>query len=74
MERQKKAYKAGWLTTPNAYKKTEVEEIGTTTPKKITKVMHVKNIAIWKICQKFKIDDLNFSVLLLVIFHIILLA
>lgn len=37
MERQKKAYKAGWLTTPNAYKKTEVEEIGTTTPKKITK-------------------------------------
>ncbi|KAH9520266.1 hypothetical protein Btru_060393 [Bulinus truncatus] len=37
MERQKKAYKAGWLTTPNAYKKTEVEEIGTITPKKITK-------------------------------------
>lgn len=37
MERQKKAYKAGWLTTPNSYKKTEVEEIGTNTPKKITK-------------------------------------
>ena len=38
MERHKKAFKAGWLTTPNAYKKHEVEEIGTTTPKKITKV------------------------------------
>jgi len=37
MERQKKAYKAGWLTTPNTYKKKEVEEIGTNTPKKITK-------------------------------------
>lgn len=37
MERHKKAFKAGWLTTPNAYKKHEVEEIGTTTPKKITK-------------------------------------
>jgi len=37
MERQKKAYKQGWLTTPNSYKKNEVEEIGTTTPKKITK-------------------------------------
>uniref|UniRef100_A0A0B7BGN0 Class II aldolase/adducin N-terminal domain-containing protein n=1 Tax=Arion vulgaris TaxID=1028688 RepID=A0A0B7BGN0_9EUPU len=37
MERQKKAYKAGWLTTPNAYKKKEVEEIGTSTPKRITK-------------------------------------
>lgn len=38
MERHKKAYKAGWLTSPNTYKKTEVDEIGTTTPKKITKV------------------------------------
>ncbi|KAL8594119.1 hypothetical protein ACOMHN_000830 [Nucella lapillus] len=37
MERQKQAYKAGWLTSPNAYKKQEIEEIGTTTPKKITK-------------------------------------
>ncbi|BFY97952.1 hypothetical protein BsWGS_00994 [Bradybaena similaris] len=37
MERHKKAYKAGWLTSPNTYKKTEVDEIGTTTPKKITK-------------------------------------
>ncbi|KAK7109301.1 hypothetical protein V1264_013365 [Littorina saxatilis] len=37
MERQKQAYKAGWLTSPNTYKKTEIEEIGTTTPKKITK-------------------------------------
>ncbi|RUS72569.1 hypothetical protein EGW08_019674, partial [Elysia chlorotica] len=37
MERHKKAFKAGWLTTPNTYKKHEVEEIGTTTPKKITK-------------------------------------
>ncbi|XP_035824176.1 nervous system adducin isoform X6 [Aplysia californica] len=37
MERQKKAHKTNWLTTPNTYKKTEVEEIGTTTPKKITK-------------------------------------
>merc|ERR1712154_382783 len=37
MDRQKKAYKQGWLTTPNSYKKKEVEEIGTTTPKKITK-------------------------------------
>uniref|UniRef100_A0A0B7BJK4 Class II aldolase/adducin N-terminal domain-containing protein n=1 Tax=Arion vulgaris TaxID=1028688 RepID=A0A0B7BJK4_9EUPU len=36
-ERQKNAFKAGWLTTPNAYKKTEIDEIGTTTPKKITK-------------------------------------
>lgn len=38
MERQKQAYKAGWLTSPNSYKKEEIEEIGTTTPKKITKV------------------------------------
>lgn len=38
MERQKAAFRAGWLTTPNSYKKTELEEIGTTTPKKITKV------------------------------------
>ncbi|XP_076435277.1 uncharacterized protein LOC143275160 isoform X2 [Babylonia areolata] len=37
MERQKQAYKAGWLTSPNVYKKEEIEEIGTTTPKKITK-------------------------------------
>lgn len=38
LERQKQAYKAGWLTSPNTYKKEEIEEIGTTTPKKITKV------------------------------------
>lgn len=38
LERQKQAYKAGWLTSPNTYKKQEIEEIGTTTPKKITKV------------------------------------
>jgi len=37
MDRQKKAYKQGWLTTPNSYKKNELEEIGTNTPKKITK-------------------------------------
>ncbi|XP_076460778.1 protein hu-li tai shao-like isoform X3 [Babylonia areolata] len=37
LERQKQAYKAGWLTSPNTYKKQEIEEIGTTTPKKITK-------------------------------------
>ncbi|BFZ01094.1 hypothetical protein BsWGS_04138 [Bradybaena similaris] len=36
-ERQKNAFKAGWMTSPNAYKKTEIEEIGTVTPKKITK-------------------------------------
>ena len=38
MERQKQAFKAGWLTSPNTYKKQEIEEIGTSTPKKITKV------------------------------------
>ena len=38
MERQKQLYKAGWLTSPNTYTRSEIEEIGTTTPKKITKV------------------------------------
>ncbi|XP_041368992.1 alpha-adducin-like isoform X3 [Gigantopelta aegis] len=37
LERQKQAYKAGWLTSPNTYKKQEIDEIGTPTPKKITK-------------------------------------
>ncbi|XP_050398354.1 alpha-adducin isoform X3 [Patella vulgata] len=37
MERNKLAYKAGWLTSPNTYAKQEIEEIGTTNPKKITK-------------------------------------
>lgn len=38
LERQKQAYKAGWLTSPNTYKRQELEEIGTTNPKKYTKV------------------------------------
>ncbi|GAB1603915.1 gamma-adducin-like isoform X2 [Argonauta hians] len=38
LERQKQQqYKAGWLTSPNTYKKQEIDEIGTTHPKKITK-------------------------------------
>eukprot|EP00106_Octopus_bimaculoides_P018485 XP_014785927.1 PREDICTED: protein hu-li tai shao-like isoform X3 [Octopus bimaculoides] len=38
LERQKQQqYKAGWLTSPNTYKKQEIDEIGTTNPKKITK-------------------------------------
>ena len=38
IERQKQHYKAGWLNSPNSYVKKEVEETGTTNPKKITKV------------------------------------
>ena len=38
MERQKKAFKSEWLNTPNCYKKEEIDEIGTPTPKKITRV------------------------------------
>ncbi|XP_022288987.1 alpha-adducin-like isoform X4 [Crassostrea virginica] len=37
IERQKQHYKAGWLNSPNSYVKKEVEETGTTNPKKITK-------------------------------------
>jgi len=38
LERQKQQqYKAGWLISPNTYKKQEIDEIGTTNPKKITK-------------------------------------
>lgn len=37
IERQKQHYKAGWLNSPNTYVKKEVEETGTTNPKKITK-------------------------------------
>ncbi|ESO97018.1 hypothetical protein LOTGIDRAFT_115246 [Lottia gigantea] len=36
-EKNKLAYKAGWLTSPNTYAKQEIEEVGTTNPKKITK-------------------------------------
>lgn len=38
IERQKQHYKAGWLNSPNTYVKKEMEETGTTNPKKITKV------------------------------------
>ena len=34
---QKKQHKTEWLNTPNSYKREEVEETGTTKPKKITK-------------------------------------
>lgn len=38
LERQKQQqYKAGWLISPNTYKKQEIDEIGTPNPKKITK-------------------------------------
>ncbi|XP_056004248.1 alpha-adducin-like isoform X7 [Ostrea edulis] len=37
IERQKQHYKAGWLNSPNTYVKKELEETGTTNPKKITK-------------------------------------
>jgi adducin len=37
-DKHKKQQKTDWLNTPNAYKKEEIEEIGTATPKKITKV------------------------------------
>uniref|UniRef100_K1PEX5 Protein hu-li tai shao n=1 Tax=Magallana gigas TaxID=29159 RepID=K1PEX5_MAGGI len=37
IERQKQHYKAGWLNSPNTYVKKEMEETGTTNPKKITK-------------------------------------
>ncbi len=37
-DRHKKAFKQEWLTTPNAYKKEEIDEVGTPNPKKITKV------------------------------------
>jgi len=38
MERQKQQHKVGWLNSPNVYVKQEMDEIGTMTPKKITKV------------------------------------
>lgn len=38
MERQKQQHKVGWLNSPNVYVKQELDEIGTQTPKKITKV------------------------------------
>ncbi|XP_064603859.1 alpha-adducin-like isoform X3 [Liolophura sinensis] len=37
LERQKQQYKAGWLNSPNTYAKQEIDETGTTNPKKITR-------------------------------------
>ncbi|XP_067928409.1 protein hu-li tai shao-like isoform X5 [Watersipora subatra] len=36
-ERNKRLQKTDWLNTPNAYKREEIDEIGTDNPKKITK-------------------------------------
>ena len=43
MEMQKKLFKTDWLATPNAYRREEIEETGTPTPKKFTKVFHCKS-------------------------------
>jgi adducin len=37
LEKQKKKVKSGWLTSPNVYRKEEIDEIGTPNPKKITR-------------------------------------
>lgn len=36
-DRHKAAQRTEWLTTPNTYHKEEIEEIGTSNPKKITR-------------------------------------
>ncbi|KAL8622651.1 hypothetical protein ACOMHN_009285 [Nucella lapillus] len=58
LERQKQAYKAGWLTSPNSYKKQEIEEIGTTTPKKITKWVPEADASMQK-STAIKVDSPN---------------
>ncbi|XP_067657478.1 protein hu-li tai shao-like isoform X13 [Haliotis asinina] len=59
LERQKQAYKAGWLTSPNTYKRQELEEIGTTNPKKYTKWVPEGTDSPSKTSTPIKVDGPN---------------
>jgi adducin len=57
-EMQRKAHRSDWLNTPNKYTKEEMAEIGTATPKKITKWVPESSPGS-KAGQPFKVEGTN---------------
>ncbi|XP_033756958.1 alpha-adducin-like isoform X8 [Pecten maximus] len=59
IERQKQHYKAGWLNSPNNYIKQEMEETGTSNPKKITKWVQEDEDSPKRAAMSMKVENPN---------------
>ncbi|XP_021374347.1 alpha-adducin-like isoform X3 [Mizuhopecten yessoensis] len=59
LEKQKQHYKAGWLNSPNNYIKQEMEETGTTNPKKITKWVQEDEESPKRAAMSIKVENAN---------------
>ncbi|XP_060072955.1 alpha-adducin-like isoform X2 [Ylistrum balloti] len=59
IEKQKQHYKAGWLNSPNNYVKQEMEETGTSNPKKITKWVQEDEDSPKRAAMSMRLDNPN---------------